>query len=49
MFKVGMPVFLDDFIDRKEELKLLQFYLKDCGNQSIMLHAPRRFGKNRLA
>jgi AAA+ ATPase superfamily predicted ATPase len=48
MFKVGVPVFADDFIDRKEELKLLHFYLTECGNQSIMLHAPRRFGKTSL-
>lgn len=48
MFKVGMPVFLDDFIDRKEELKALKFYLTNCGNQSVMLHAPRRFGKTSL-
>ena len=48
MFKVGTPVSLEDFIDRKEELKLLKLYLQECGNQSVMLHAPRRFGKTSL-
>lgn len=48
MFKVGVPVFLGDFIDRKEELKTLKFYLTQCENQSVMLHAPRRFGKTSL-
>lgn len=46
MFKSGMPVKGDDFIDRIKHLKSFKAYID--GNQHIMIKAPRRFGKTSL-
>lgn len=46
MFKSGMPVKGDDFIDRVKHLKSFKAYID--GNQHIMIKAPRRFGKTSL-
>jgi len=46
MFKSGMPVKGDDFIDRIDHLKMFKTYIDN--NQHIMIKAPRRFGKTSL-
>jgi uncharacterized protein len=46
MFKSGMPVRGEDFIDRIEHLKAFKNYIDN--NQHIMIKAPRRFGKTSL-
>lgn len=46
MFKSGMPVKGEDFIDRIEHLSILKNYIDN--NQHIMIKAPRRFGKTSL-
>lgn len=46
MFKSGMPVSGDNFIDRIEHLKVFKTYIDN--NQHIMIKAPRRFGKTSL-
>lgn len=46
MFKSGMPVHGDDFIDRKEHLKKFNTFIKN--DQHIMIKAPRRYGKTSL-
>lgn len=46
MFKSGMPVKGNDFIDRKQHLKTFKTYIDN--NQHIMIKAPRRFGKTSL-
>ncbi len=46
MFKTGIPVKGEDFIDRKKHLPIFKAYLQN--NQNIMIKAPRRFGKTSL-
>ena len=46
MFKTGVPVTGDEFIDRKEHLPIFQHHIDQ--NQNIMIKAPRRFGKTSL-
>ena len=46
MQQVGKPVRGRDFIGRKEEIKMLKNYIKM--GQSVVLIAPRRFGKTSL-
>ena len=46
MFKSGMPVKGDDFIDRIEHLKMFNIFINN--NQHIMIKAPRRYGKTSL-
>lgn len=46
MFKSGMPVKGEDFIDRIEHLRIFKNYIDN--NQHIMIKAPRRFGKTSL-
>lgn len=46
MQQVGKPVTGQDFIGREEELALLMEYMKM--GQSVVLIAPRRFGKTSL-
>ena len=46
MFIVGAPAEQENFIDRKIELNNLLNFLKD--SQSVMIHAPRRYGKTSL-
>ncbi len=46
MFNTGMPVSGDDFIDRKKHLLEFKAYMDN--NQSIMIKAPRRFGKTSI-
>lgn len=46
MFITGMPVSGDRFIDRKEHLPEFKAYIDS--NQSIMIKAPRRFGKTSI-
>lgn len=46
LFEVGSPVTEDEFINRKEELRLLSRYIKE--QQNVMIKAPRRFGKTSL-
>ncbi|PID47020.1 MAG: hypothetical protein CR967_05890 [Proteobacteria bacterium] len=46
MFKTGMPVSGDEFIDRKKHLPEFKAYMDS--NQSIMIKAPRRFGKTSI-
>ncbi|RLA82383.1 MAG: hypothetical protein DRG78_07370 [Epsilonproteobacteria bacterium] len=46
MFKSGMPVKGDNFIDRINHLKKFNIYIQN--NQHIMIKAPRRYGKTSL-
>jgi len=46
MFKIGNPVTVKDFIDRKKHLPLFKTYIEQ--NQSFMIKAPRRFGKTSI-
>ncbi len=46
MFGIGKPVSGKDFIDRKKHLPMFKMNIND--NQSIMIKAPRRFGKTSL-
>jgi len=46
MFKSGVPVYGDEFIDRKEHIKKFNTYIKN--NQHITIKAPRRYGKTSL-
>lgn len=46
MFKTGVPVSGNDFIDRKEHLPIFKAYINS--NQNIMIKAPRRFGKTSI-
>jgi hypothetical protein len=46
MFSIGKPVMGKDFIDRKKHLPIFKMNIDD--NQSIMIKAPRRFGKTSL-
>ncbi len=45
-FEVGKPVTDDKFIGRLKELEQLDFFIKQ--NQSLVLIAPRRYGKTSL-
>ncbi|MEA3552885.1 MAG: hypothetical protein U9R39_00630 [Campylobacterota bacterium] len=45
-FEVGKPVSDEKFIGREKELKQLDFFVKQ--NQSIVLVAPRRYGKTSI-
>ena len=46
MFNVGKPVYGEEFIDRKKELKLLKHYIRE--GQNTIIKAPRRYGKSSL-
>ncbi len=46
MFGIGKPVVGSDFIDRKKHLPIFKANIDD--NQSLMIKAPRRFGKTSL-
>lgn len=46
-FEVGKPVSDDKFIGREDELKQIDFFVKN--GQSLVLIAPRRYGKTSLA
>ncbi len=46
MFGIGKPVTGDDFIDRKKHLPMFKIHIDQ--QQSIMIKAPRRFGKTSL-
>lgn len=46
LFEVGSPVTDIEFINRKEELKQLMYYIEN--QQNVMIKAPRRFGKTSL-
>jgi AAA+ ATPase superfamily predicted ATPase len=46
MFKSGMPVSGEDFIDRKQHLIKFNTFIQN--NQHIMIKAPRRYGKTSL-
>lgn len=46
MFKSGMPVYGEDFIDRKQHLVKFNTFIQN--NQHIVIKAPRRYGKTSL-
>lgn len=46
MFITGKPVTGENFLDRKNDVPLFKTYLDN--NQSIMIKAPRRFGKTSI-
>jgi AAA+ ATPase superfamily predicted ATPase len=47
LFVTGVPVVANDLVGRKEELKEITYLLRN--GQSVVLIAPRRFGKTSLA
>ncbi|MBI4648748.1 MAG: ATP-binding protein [Bacteroidia bacterium] len=47
LFITGVPVTANDFVGRKQELKEIKYLLQN--GQSVVLIAPRRFGKTSLA
>lgn len=46
MFKSGMPVRGEDFIDRIEHPKIFKTYIDN--DQHVVIKAPRRFGKTAI-